>query len=71
MTMGSWEWSSQPRSQSIFGCTVANHGYPRINLWSPRFVRKNLMFVRFAPVWTCTSMKNSKEPPLLRVLSTL
>src|SRR6266851_8859863 len=39
-TMGSWEWWIHPRAQSIFGWAVANHGYPRMILWSPRSVRK-------------------------------
>ncbi len=49
-TMGNCVWSIHPLFQSIFGCTMANHGYPRIALCSPNCVRKNLMFVVVGPV---------------------
>ena len=49
-TIGSCEWSIHPLAQSIFGCVVANHGYPKITLWSPRSVRKYRRFVFFEPV---------------------
>src|SRR6266404_1141794 len=49
-TIGSCVWSIQPLLQSIFGCTAANHGYPRIALCSPSCVRKNLMLVLVDPV---------------------
>ncbi len=49
-TIGSCVWSIHPLLQSIFGCTAANHGYPRIALCSPSCVRKNLMFVIVGPI---------------------
>src|SRR6266478_547645 len=49
-TIGSCMWSIHPLLQSILGCTVANHGYPRIALCSPSCVRKNLIFVVVGPI---------------------
>ena len=49
-TMGNCEWSIHPLAQSILGCAVANHGYPKITLWSPRSVRKYCRFVFFKPI---------------------
>src|SRR6266403_229005 len=49
-TIGNCVWSIHPLLQSIFGCTVANHGYPRIALCSPSCVRKNLMLVLVDPI---------------------
>jgi hypothetical protein len=50
--MGSWEWSIHPLLQSIFGCIAANHRYPSMALFSPRFERKNRRLIRLSPVWT-------------------
>src|SRR6266436_9435578 len=57
-TIGSCVWSIQPLFQSIFGCTVANHGYPRIALCSPSCVRKNLMLVLVDPIRMARSVEN-------------
>src|SRR6266478_2295373 len=48
--MGSCVWSIHPLFQSILGWMAANHGYPRIALCSPNWVRKNLMLVVIAPI---------------------
>ena len=54
--MGSCIWSIHPLLQSILGWTAVNHGYPRITLCSPNWVRKNLMLVVVAPVHMARSV---------------
>ncbi len=54
--MGNCVWSIHPLLQSIFGCTTANHGYPRIALCSLSWVRKNLMLVVVVPVCMARSV---------------
>src|SRR5579863_1159351 len=68
---GSWEWSIHPRFQSMRGCTAANQGYPRIALFSPRFVKKKRSRVCCGPVRTCRSVKYWSSPLLFGVPSTL
>jgi hypothetical protein len=48
--MGNWEWSIHPLLQSICGCIAANHGYPRMALFSPKVERKNRRLIRLLPV---------------------
>src|SRR6266446_5358905 len=60
-TIGSCVWSIQPLLQSIFGCTAANHGYPRIALCSPSCVRKNLMLVLVDPVCMVRSVRSEEH----------
>jgi hypothetical protein len=48
--MGNWEWSIHPLLQSICGCIAANHGYPRMALFLPKFERKNRRLIRLLPV---------------------
>ena len=38
-TIGSWDMSIQPLFQSTLCWKAANHGYPKISLWSPRSER--------------------------------
>src|SRR5580698_2627276 len=54
--MGSCEWSNHPRRQSIFGCTAANQGYPRMALLSPKSDKKNRKLVLWVPVRTSRSV---------------
>ncbi len=54
--MGSCVWLIHPLLQSILGCTAVNHGYPRIALCSPSWVRKNLMLVMVMPVHMAKSV---------------
>ena len=69
--IGSWDASIHPHFQSIFGCTAANHEYPRMALFSPRSVRKNRNLDRFGPVCTLRSVKYLSSPLLFIVPSTL
>jgi hypothetical protein len=54
--IGSWEWSIHPLLQLICSCIAANHGYPRMALFSPKFERKNRRLTRLLSVWTERSM---------------
>ena len=54
--MGSCVWLIHPLLQSILGCTAANHGYPKIALCSPSWVRKYLILVVVAPVCMARSV---------------
>ena len=54
--IGSCVWSIHPLFQLIFGCTAVNHGYPRIALCSPSWVRKNLILVVVVPVHIAKSV---------------
>ena len=67
----SWVWSIHPLFQSIRGWKAANHGYPRMTLFSPRFKRKNRRVCRCAPVCVCRSVKYKSSPLLFGVPSTL
>ena len=53
------------------GCTAANQGYPKMALFSPRFVRKKCNQVCCGLVRTCRSVKYWSSPLLLGVPSTL
>src|SRR5579863_7137695 len=53
------------------GCTAANQGYPKMALFSPRFVRKKHSWVCCGPVRTCRSVKYWSSSLLFGVLSTL
>jgi hypothetical protein len=55
-TIGSWVWSIHPFFQSIFGCTAANHGYPKMALCSPRSDRKNRSLIVVVPVLVSRSV---------------
>src|SRR5579863_9770902 len=55
----------------MHGWTAANHGYPNMALFSPKFVRKNRKRVCCDPVQTCKSVKYCNSPLLLGVPSTL
>jgi hypothetical protein len=46
----SWVWSIHPLFQSMFGCTAANHGYPKMALCSPKSDRKKCSLVIVVPV---------------------
>src|SRR5580693_7266172 len=48
--IGSWLWSIHPLLQSTRGWKAANHGYPKMTLFSPRFERKNRRVCRCVPV---------------------
>src|SRR5579863_6366497 len=53
------------------GCMAANQGYPKMALFSPRFVRKKRNRVCCGPVRTCRSVKYWSSPLLFGVPSTL
>jgi hypothetical protein len=50
--IGSCIWSIHPRFQSIRGWKAANHGYPRMALFSSKSERKNQSVECCAPVCT-------------------
>jgi hypothetical protein len=43
-------WSIHPFFQSMFSYTVANHGYPKIALCSPRLDRKKHSLLATVPI---------------------
>jgi hypothetical protein len=53
----SWVWLIHPLFQLICGWNAANHGYPRIALFSPRSDRKKQRVDRCVPVCTCRLVK--------------
>ena len=55
-TISNWSCVIHPLAQSILGCAAANHGYPKITLFSPRSERKYRRVCCWVSVLVCKSV---------------